>query len=446
MFSTTEQTLGKMIKFLFLVITLACICYAANPGVQVAINKSGLNYAAKKAVDIMSEKIPNMKFPDVSGKKVLRYEIYDIKLTSFTKPSASVTTSPNTGLTINLNGGAATVSGRWGIKMLFGWRRGDISASSGNMNLQLKVDITEKNGRPKLVAKGCSANFQKFNIKIKGGILGWLLNIIAILFNNKIRKNVENLVCSKLQQVVNVDANNELSTLNLIAPINKHIKLDYHLTGAPQFYNTHMTSSHKGKFLVDPQSVFNPSQMAFTMGKMVSTSISQDTFNSLGRVLHSKNLLKYDFSFDNNFLGNVFKGPSKIDTSISSISPPTVDIQSSKMEVEGSFNVEFSSNRLLLKLKVTAKAKAYLKIQGKRLKGRLSNLQLNVDLLQNNLGVLLSSSLINSYAQKVLPFILLPINQKLNQGLPLPKTQHVSFSAYTLKLASKQVRLAFNVS
>ena len=437
-----------MFKCLVLALALTCMCSAINPGVQVAISKSGLDYAAKKAVDILSAKIPGIKFPDVSGKKVLRYKLYNIKVDSFTKPSASVTTNAVTGLSVNLNGGAVKVGGRWAVKMLFRWKRGNIHASSNNIKLQIKVAITQKNGRPRLAAKECKASLNNFKIQIKGGFWGWLFNIIAKLFNNKIRKSVENLVCSKLQQVVNIDANQELTTLNLIAPINKHIKLDYHLTRAPQFYNTHMASFHRGKFLYDPQSAFNPSRMSFIMARMVSTSISQDTFNSLGRVLYSKNLLRYKFSFNNNFFGSVFssRSTSKIDTFIYSVAPPTVAIFSNRMNVEGTFNVEFRSNNLLLlKLKITANANAYLRIQGERLRGRLGNLKMKVALLRNNSGLPLSSSSLNSYAQKVLPFILLPINHKLNQGLPLPKVKHVSFSAYRLKLAHKQVRLAFNV-
>ena len=242
-----------MIKCFFLVIALLCICDAANPGVKVAISRSGLNYAARKVVDKMAQKMSSMRFSDFSGRG---YRVYNIRLFFFTKPSSTITTS--NGLNIGLNEGAARVAGGWSVKFWFFRKSGTFYAFSG-MNLQLRVTITESFGRPSFVAQRCRASLPGFKVRAREGILGWLFNIIFRFLNSNIRSGLESVMCSKLQEAVNIDGNNELSSLNLIAQVN-NIKLDYRLTAPVQFYSTYMASSHKGQFLYDPhdfQSFFN---------------------------------------------------------------------------------------------------------------------------------------------------------------------------------------------
>ena len=180
------------------------------------------------------------------------------QVTSFKAPSASVTLNPGSGLTLKLTDGALDLYGRWGIKFIFFWLRGGITATSSDIDLELTVGVTQTGGKPVIHAQKCNAHLGGFKIKTSGSILSWLINLIislvfsfdmnvfslryecfnyfllknnariaanvveptsSSLFNNTIKKIVQREVCKAIVNVINKNANEELKTFNLVAKV-----------------------------------------------------------------------------------------------------------------------------------------------------------------------------------------------------------------------------------
>ena len=127
-------------------------------------------------------------------------------------------------------------------------------------------------------------------------------------------------------------------------------------------------------------------------------------------------------------------------------SAPVVSLVPGKVTVNASMIAEFGIPQKILKIEAQVLGNCVLKLESGRVKGTLSDIVLDVKVLENYVGVPLTGDEINELANGVIPSLLPTINSKLAEGFPLPKLQHVVFSSYLLTIAERHIQVAANVA
>ena len=117
-----------------------------------------------------------------------------------------------------------------------------------------------------------------------------------------------------------------------------------------------------------------------------------------------------------------------------------------KLTVHADMIAEFKVPKMVLKLRAQVVADTTIKVKKDRITASLSDLSLDVKVLENNLGHPLSGDDVSKLANELVPLLLPTINSQLATGIPLPKVQHVTFSSPLLLLANRHIQVAVNVS
>ncbi|KAK2148262.1 hypothetical protein LSH36_506g00024 [Paralvinella palmiformis] len=279
-------------KFLLLLLTTILVIHgqtlARNPGLKIKLSESGLDYAAKVAVDKLSADVRAKKIPDFSGGSGrLSYGVSNIRIIHFTSPGSSVTTDTHNGITMTLRNVGISINGNWRYQWKWWFVRirdsgsFDLSVSGVTLKLSLGMGV-DRSGRPTLWIKSRQADIGNVHIRFHGGA-SWIYNLFS--------GYVERKIADKLRSRVNNKYENRLF---LRIPVKDVTTIDYRLVAAPEIANNYVQSSQilqKGEFFWTSHNTgtpFLPPPMEELQGtpKMITLCLSDYVSNSLGYVLY----------------------------------------------------------------------------------------------------------------------------------------------------------------
>jgi lipopolysaccharide-binding protein len=461
---------------------------ATNPGLKLRLSQPGLNYAGSVAVQIMSDKIHDLRIPDQTGTAhvevgKVEYEIRNIRLTSFQPPSTSVTVNPGSGITWSLSGAALSIHGDWHYKYRLGFIQiqdsGSFDGSGSGISISVSVAIgASSTGQPTISSNACSCVVNQLDIKIHGGA-SFFYNLFMGSVENPIRKNLQGKICDAARDAINTNAARELATLQLKVLIEKEWLLDYSLVSAPMFAAGFLESMHKGEFFFvnDPtEAPFQPAPLPSppTADHMVTFWMSEYVLNTVGLVMQKHGILAYNLtkkdlpddqkeklnttcSLLSGCIGVAFPTVGKlypnssVEIEMYSTAAPSASINTA--DIVGTFDgIMVLRTRLtngslahLFGIKVSAKVSITPKLDGKVLKATLDTMDEAMSVVDSSIGPV-STVVFQLFFDVVKKGFIIPkLNEAGAKGFPLPSIQHVEFINTGLSLQPNCVSVTTDV-
>lgn len=164
-------------------------------GIQLGVASSSIEKVLNHVIPKIFDKLKSQTFPGISGKKKgTKFRVWDIRVvkTGFSKAKSTVS---GKGLGIHINGLHLEIHGRFKFRkfIIGGKGKFTIKFTAGDIGCDVKINKVEtpQGPRTEVVATSVDVKLSQFKIKFKGGIFGFLANIVMHFVKNKIKKGVE---------------------------------------------------------------------------------------------------------------------------------------------------------------------------------------------------------------------------------------------------------------
>ncbi|XP_041453976.1 bactericidal permeability-increasing protein-like [Lytechinus variegatus] len=285
-----------------------------EPGFKARISQNGLDFLRDVGIHMLQTKIQQLTIPDIHGKADVKvghiyYDVTKMHITTFSIPSATLTTNPTAGgLTLKTSGVSIKVHGDWhysthGFIHISDSGSFDAGANSITLTVTLRIGV-DATGRPSISsqASDCSFSVGGLDIKLHGGA-SWLYNLFDHDIGNAIKDSLNGQICSTVVDEVNGSLEDELKTLQVIAPVEDIIEIDYSLVESPSF-NGSINTAHKGEVYPLGNKTECPLPVPqippdSDVSRMVFIWITEYLPNSAGYVLQNIGFLQYNVTPDN---------------------------------------------------------------------------------------------------------------------------------------------------
>jgi len=406
-----------------------------------------------------------------------------VQVTSFQKPSTSLTVNTGSGLSWSVSGTSLSVHGDWHYKYRLGFidirdsGSFDVDVSGVSMSVTVTLGASET-GEPTIRSTDCSCNINDLSIHLHGGA-SWFYDLFVGFVSDPLRRDVQRKLCEAARNAIDRDAARELSTLQVQVVIDHQWLLDYRLISGPTFGAGYLESYHKGEFFFIGQSTeapFEPPSLPsqVPIDHMVTFWVSDYVLNTAGFVLHQNNKLSYNLtqkdlpedekSFLNTtcctgcqcigkFLPQIAKSypEAVVEAWMFTSEPPTVNID--PLNISGNFtgamilSARLSNGSMahLFKVKIVAKIAILPSFDGSVLRASVSSINQQISIVDSSIGPVSPEVLefFFQYAKKA--FIIPQLNAAGAKGFPIPHVDHVRFANIVLQLMPNCVCLKTDV-
>lgn len=418
-----------MCFYVFIILSLIQQCkLQSNSGIKVQITEAGLNYVASIGMDLLEKEIRSASIPDQD-------KVTNIKITSFVKPSATITINPGQGMTATISNAQIDADFDWHHKIGKGWLSVSDSGSGNAKSNSISISVglafgTNEVHKPTAQLISCSASISGFKFSMHNFLYDTLIQLLTLVFNVNVPRLLENELCKALTKQVDESLNPQLSTLETIAKIDAEIWLSYALSENPIYNAQYIETAHEGIFGSSNFHYISPSNQAMNLAvpsKMVSLALSENLFNSGGYILQNLQRLDRKETLDNpqvTALFNLSPGPLVIE--LKTLTPPIVSINENGLSFTASTTVAVTSSAIeLIYAEVTVILVGDVYIDGGLIKGRIDSLDGNFDKLRVKESKAIEPSLfrgiLGGFFEKLKP----SINGRGAEGFPLPKLDHI---------------------
>ncbi|XP_071497849.1 bactericidal permeability-increasing protein-like, partial [Diadema antillarum] len=229
--------------------------------------QDGINFLKHSGLERVLYKIQDWTVPDFKGSysplyfDEFSYDVRNVRITSYSIPTASLTTNPSAGgLRLTTSGISLSVYGDWRYKYSFyfklfsdsGYFDAHVSSTSLKLSLRFGVDT---DGSPTISSTTCSFHIERMKVDLHG----WASNFyntnwfgygsIVDYITLKIKKSVNEEVCPELLKTIDIDLKKNLKTLKLEALSLRVAGTDYALAALPvvnvSIFNVLVKTAHK---------------------------------------------------------------------------------------------------------------------------------------------------------------------------------------------------------
>uniref|UniRef100_A0A7N6A877 Bactericidal permeability-increasing protein n=1 Tax=Anabas testudineus TaxID=64144 RepID=A0A7N6A877_ANATE len=235
-------------------VALIPVTLGTNPGVEVRLTQTGLDYGRQLGIAAIQQKLKSIKIPDISGTQhvspigKVQYTLSNMQIVKVGLPQSAVGLVPGTGITLSINNAFISLHGNWRVKYL------KIIKDSGSFDLNvngLTISITiaiksDGTGRPAVSAVSCGASIASVSIKFHGGA-SWLYNLFTKFIEKALRSALQKQICPLVVDAVS-DLNPYLKTLNVEAQVDKYAEIEYSMVSSPTVSKSSIDLSLKGEF------------------------------------------------------------------------------------------------------------------------------------------------------------------------------------------------------
>ncbi|KAM4031611.1 bactericidal permeability-increasing protein-like [Anomaloglossus baeobatrachus] len=453
---------------------------AVNPGLVVRITQKGLDYARQQGIIVLQQKLSTIRLPDYSGSYSVgvlgnvKYNINSMVITNFQLPSSQVTLLPNVGLKLSISGAYIEVHGRWGVRYLFISSDGDFELKVLGISVSVGLSLgSDGSGRPTVSSFDCSANIADMQVHFSGG-LDWLINLFDDKIASSLRDDMQNMICSQVNDAVKNQLEPVLRSLPVTSKIDDVASIDYSLTGPPIVSADYLDVQLKGEFFEQSKRTpppFSPQPLSVPddHNLMVYFAISDYLFNTAGFVYQSAGKLIFNVTDDmipkdfpvrlnTSSFGNLIPQISKMypdmlmKLKISSPSAPFLTMKPENVTISPVLDIQayaiFPNSSLapLFLLNLSADAVAKVGVNSSRIVGYLELSSIKITLRQSDVGPF-PVEILNVAVNYYISHILLPkVNEILKNGYPLPLLDHIQLSNVMLKLSEHYFLLGADVN
>ncbi|BFZ19753.1 hypothetical protein BsWGS_22791 [Bradybaena similaris] len=437
---------------------------AVNPGVQMRLTERGLNYVNTLAENSIKTELQTLKIADQSGQSGhLSWELKNIQVQSVAGPNSQITFNPEVaGLTWSLYNFGINLRSDWHAKYKQGWVKisdgGSLTVSLGDVSLTVAVGFGQKEGRPSISSKSCNAHIGNIDISFHGGS-AIILNLLKGIVEGRMKDILESRICEVANKMINEDAEESLSTMNVYITIDNRFLLDYGLMAAPIVSSSFLQTLNKGEvyWKADMQECpFSPSAIPEwgEFNSMLYLWLTEYTANTFAYQAHHHGYLKYNMTKDNlapdkavylntscssMCIGNIIKEISKaypeswVELRFNSTAVPNANITSQNITASAVADVELFAHtpdggtHYVLTFSLSLSMTAQASIEGEKLIASIIDHSFDVTLVRSDIGEI-NVRKAKIFFETFLTFVIIPqLNQLGKAGIDLPVSKDVQF-------------------
>lgn len=425
-----------------------------QPAIIASIDQSGADYIQSVVFPLIISRVANVSIPDISGEKDgFDYGVNGITIQSLSYTSASV--SINGVPTLTITGLSVAIHCNWNFQLHiwphtpYGSGSADISVSQSSLTLSLNVDAS--NGQPQITVQNVNVNLNAVDISVHGSAWSWLANLLTDLFNSQIKSAAASQIQSEITSLVDVFANQVLSTLPLHVPVSSDLMLYFNLVQNPTFSNDVATAYFEGAFENVTNPVYPPIPHGgitpMPMTKMASGDIDEFLINSgLWTAYETQTFLIYatdaevppespirlnTSTFRFNIPSLYAQYPNDLlELVINATRVPSVSISPNGTLVDANFDITWVVNQttsfptaFVMNMEMQFFLTLDINTTSTALQGELKLLQLTVSIVSSNIGAF-DPTLLQNFMKGIIggPIVEI-INQYLARGIKLPTVE-----------------------
>ncbi|XP_006874800.1 PREDICTED: bactericidal permeability-increasing protein [Chrysochloris asiatica] len=426
---------------------------------------------------ILQKELEKIKIPDFSGSFQIKhlgtghYSFYSMAIHRFQLPHSQMTLVPNVGLKLSTSNANLKIIGKWKAQKNFLKASGnfDVSVEGISVSADLKVGSDLSSGHATIACSNCSNSISSVHVDISGSHLGWLIKLFHKKIESSLRKVMNSKICEVVTSIVASKLQPYFQTLPVTAKIDEVAGIDYSLVAPPAASADSLDVQLKGEFFrlahrTPPP--FVPSALTFPTdhNRMVYLGISDYFINTAGLVYQEAGVLNLNLTDDmipkesqfrltTKFLGSLIPQVArsfpdmKVQLLISVSSPPHLSVDPSRLTLTPQLEVQAfailpnSSLAPLFQLGLSMNVSVEVGAKSNRLVGKLMIDEVHLELKHSDVGpfsVQLLEAIINYFMSSV---VLPKVNERLQQGFPLPLLAHIQLD--NLLLQSYQDFLLF---
>ncbi|XP_077729262.1 bactericidal permeability-increasing protein isoform X2 [Canis aureus] len=396
----------------------AAVVTTTNPGVVARITQKGLDYACQQGVAVLQKELEKIKIPTFSGSFKVKhlgkghYSFYSMVIRGFQLPSSQIKLVPNKGLDLSIRNANIKISGKWKARKNFIKTSGnfDLSVESISISAGLNMSFDPTSGHLTIICSSCNNYIDSVRVHISGGRLGWLIQLFHKKIESSIRKTMNNKICQVVSSSVSSRLQSYLKTLPVTYKIDRIAGISYSLVAPP----TATADNLDGHLKIPKKSKFR---------------LTTDFLGTLiPQVAEMFPNMTVQFNVWASSPPHLTMRPAGL------IFTPTLDTQAFAVLPNSSlaplFVLGLSMN---LSMEVSARPD--------RLVGQLSLDKLLLELKHSDVGSF-SVAVLQSIMNYVVPTAVLPkVNERLQEGFPLPMPKNVQL--FNLVLQTHQDFLLF---
>jgi hypothetical protein len=437
-------------------------CCAA---IRTRLTRKGLDYANYVGAQALAYKISKIPIPNfatkIAGPGRGEASAKDIKMVDYAQPAFWYKLVQPREFQWGTKGGSLRLRGKWAARYKFGISlkgKGTFDVQINDIRFTLGANFSQLEGRPYLTTSQCHAKVGDLNVRMKGGIIGFIVDRFSGKVEQQVRTVLNAKLCALARQWIDVKANARLATLPTVRVVGAGFEMNNSLLHDPQVFHDYIQAGLKGEtsFIGTSHIPFNPPPMYTTndTSRMLYMWGSDFVVNSMLSSAFRKNLLMHAITPKNTpefaphlrttcpasdtCIGMAFitlqeKFPNRTcEFYLTAMEMPTVRINKAravlKAEALGQMWVELENKTAqhLANFWIDFKGTLNLFILDNRLTGVLRIVKLSVNVTESKIGRFTEAEM-DLFMLFVEPFLEGFINTKLKPGLPIPRIKDVTF-------------------
>ncbi|XP_076824146.1 bactericidal permeability-increasing protein-like [Clavelina lepadiformis] len=460
---------------LFLLSVILCLLFTAstisgqNPGLQVRLTSSGINFAKQIALGLLEDIIRKLEFPEIrEGDAVLS----NLKVKSFTSGTTTVSTkSPNV-FKIRMKGAGVSVAGNWRAKTKFlfiTFRGSGTGKAYAEIDLEQTIILDRSSDKPLFTVGDCEARVIKFDSSVEGSnfLEDWLYNLILEFLEIGFRRDLKDAICPELKKVLEKQTKQISTDFKTDFPLVFGTNINLGLVSNPAVTSNSITLALRGRCFPKSMSSlsfpFNPPTVPAitTTSQMARISISPYVMNTLLYSLWKSNVLKKTFTqqqltvalgstLNANTLAPFFPtlapyGNQPLQAEIRASQAPRAQFTTTGIQISGKFDIIAGPSSA--PQAATISTNVDFTAQPRLTNGVISGSISNVVVVITNAGVL-PDQVLNQINQLIKTFLsaqIVPaVNEVTGAGFELPSFYGYSFYGATITTKTNALEIGSN--
>ncbi|CAC5392011.1 unnamed protein product [Mytilus coruscus] len=471
--------------WLFISVHVLCTLFssilATNPGFRLRITEDGLNYANQVAVDLVTKKVKTTKLPDQNGEgKNVKYSLSNLDIRNFQPPTSSITLASESDLQWKATNLALEIDGKFHYKYKKGFIKfsggGSVNVKFSDISFSVGVNLgVDGSGKPTIKAGKCSCDSGPVKVKFRGG-LSWIYNLFSGKVGKIIAGQFQSKMCGIIQNLIDKNAQESLSTIKVEVQLGEFLTLDYRLLAAPTVTSEYIEADLKGEIFWKSdksEAPFAPPAMATITDnkKMVYITLSEYIFNTMTYQAHQHNILVFNLTSQNikakndalnttctdicigkliPQIGKSFPN-SKVELHMKSSKPPVTSITDGHLGVAAEGDIDLYARKpdkslhYLFRIAGAGSIAVKLTMNETVIHGSVEDMKIKLNVSKSSIGPVNEKALQFLVDSAIKTTITPMLNDLGTKGFPMPSTDNLKLNQFDFKLLQNTMLIETNL-
>ncbi|VDH92044.1 lipopolysaccharide-binding protein [Mytilus galloprovincialis] len=353
---------------------------------------------------------------------------------------------------------------------------GSVNVKFSDISFSIGVNLgVDGSGKPKIKAGKCSCDSGPVKVKFRGG-LAWIYNLFSGKVGKIIASQFQSKMCGIIQDLIDKNAQESLSTIKVEVQLGEFLTLDYRLLAAPTVTSEYIEADLKGEIFWKSdksEAPFTPPAMATITDnkKMVYITLSEYIFNTMTYQAHKHNILVFNLTSQNikskddalnttctdicigkliPQIGKSFPN-SKVELHMKSSKPPVTSITDGNLGVAAQGDIDLYARKPdktlhhLFQIAGTGSIAVKLTINETVIHGSVEDMKIKLNVSKSSIGPVNEKALQFLVDSAIKTTITPMLNDLGTKGFPMPSTDNLKLNQFDFKLLQNTMLIETNL-